>query len=1159
MSHPFSVDVNDPSRAQETARGVRVGHYFVFLDRVLDAPPSGRLGRLLARKPAPGGGRVLPLIDHPVELPGVTLTPHDRAIDPVACVVSERDLYRAEEDTVHLLVASPQPLPGLKLEVEQNGQPLTTRELDLSGGMVVESLAALLPGGYRAQLAIDGRRVGTPCSFTVAEYTLAPLSGRLLRHQLDRSADRLSFTLAVESYQVPFEGKLDVALVEGGRELTRQTIKPRTPGVYEGRVQLTGEGPFRLRLSATDDAERVAEVAIPGSRAREREVTVISELGQEVLLSLMPEPGALAVRGAHLTEGDFLATPLVVEQVVGDRWTIQARADVGCVVLAILDLCTGRFTEQRAGEIKAGGEIVVEGAGPMCTVFVGAIVDDQPFEGYTTFIRPSTLGLTLDAPEQARPGTDVVVKLGAQGAEEVPVLLCVRDQRLTSTDLPEVGLASAAKAAVDRATTGMSEQGLVELEPLIATTFGSGYLPNGVEYVLGGASFDDDTPRSVMRRPPSRPSLARGAARMDVESEPLCEEVACERAVDAFESVSACVVPMAMASPAAEAPTGHPYRETGRALEAEDLGPTRTTFPQVLFYDIVTVRGTAEVVIPAGDALGSFTVEAFALAAGDWASATRALVVDKPVRIDLELPPAVHPEDKVTGRLRVATPSGRARLTLTCDGEPVSLPKVEAGLLATPALCELRVRPGVYCARVEDPESGEVDATELTVGTPGRFRSTARQIGLLQRGERLTLAEAGALTLRVLPAIDEPFGALVKATAGYSHLCCEQTAAKIISAVFMYLTSTSDKDRRAAEEIILAGVAREQRMLRTGQGFLMYPDSSFVSEHYSHLAVRYLWTLRQLDELPGVSARLRQAARQGVVLADTAARAHRMERVPRKISSIEDAHAAATGGGDVAAARAFIEAAVDFSAVAGRGAPRARSRRPSHAVADRALLAYAGASLLALGDLAHGITLANEVTRAFNESGALYSTVDSVAAISLMIQLRRAGVADGKGSVRVNGEEMTVARAAALADQVESVEVLDGVAALEVTTIVEEDWDRFSGGFPLTVGFRDARDKKVRRFSPGDRADLLVQLSRGYQVGDLLHVSLPAALSWIQGGGKVKRFTVDFQGKNELRVPLVVTGKIDGKQHFAVCVRNMFEEERASNPGPLTVSGGGLW
>ena len=70
-------------------------------------------------------------------------------------------------------------------------------------------------------------------------------------------------------------------------------------------------------------------------------------------------------------------------------------------------------------------------------------------------------------------------------------------------------------------------------------------------------------------------------------------------------------------------------------------------------------------------------------------------------------------------------------------------------------------------------------------------------------------------------------------------------------------------------------------------------------------------------------------------------------------------------------------------------------------------------------------------------------------------------------------------------------------------------------------------------------------------MGDLVHVALPACMSWIHGGGRVKRFSIDFEGKDEVRVQIVVTAPIDGKEHFAICVRNMFEEARATSPGLL--------
>ena len=47
-----------------------------------------------------------------------------------------------------------------------------------------------------------------------------------------------------------------------------------------------------------------------------------------------------------------------------------------------------------------------------------------------------------------------------------------------------------------------------------------------------------------------------------------------------------------------------------------------------------------------------------------------------------------------------------------------------------------------------------------------------------------------------------------------------------------------------------------------------------------------------------------------------------------------------------------------------------------------------------------------------------------------------------------------------------------------------------------------------------------------------------------RGGGLVKRMSLAFEGDGRITVPLLVTGEIDGEQHYTVCVRNMFEEQR---------------
>jgi len=76
-----------------------------------------------------------------------------------------------------------------------------------------------------------------------------------------------------------------------------------------------------------------------------------------------------------------------------------------------------------------------------------------------------------------------------------------------------------------------------------------------------------------------------------------------------------------------------------------------------------------------------------------------------------------------------------------------------------------------------------------------------------------------------------------------------------------------------------------------------------------------------------------------------------------------------------------------------------------------------------------------------------------------MIQIRSSGRISGGGQVCANGEKMRLAEAAELSDQVESVEILDGVAAVAVTRIRQEDWNAIAADFPCKVGYRDFCDK----------------------------------------------------------------------------------------------------
>ena len=255
-------------------------------------------------------------------------------------------------------------------------------------------------------------------------------------------------------------------------------------------------------------------------------------------------------------------------------------------------------------------------------------------------------------------------------------------------------------------------------------------------------------------------------------------------------------------------------------------------------------------------------------------------------------------------------------------------------------------------------------------------------------------------------------------------------------------------------------------------------------------------------------------------------------------------------------------------------------------VATRRETAYAAATLLAAKDAADmpiAIAATNYLTAQMNEEGRLYSTIDTAACLALLLALRDSGLIDesGKsGRVLLNGEEMKLADALAFEGKVKSLRCLEGIIAAQVTTEVIEDWGTFKGNLPVEV-YLERRGTIQQHFTMGDELTLVIRVAQ-YEPGLLAHVCLPDALARVVGGGQVKRFSLDFQGKNELRVPLAAVGRTHlpasknanlerslqqwlglndehadadtaNTQHWAVIVRNMFKEEQIGNPGLLAV------
>ena len=605
MDTLYDVQITDYQKAQEVAAKVRLGHAFAFLDGAvaIEDGGAGARRRRLQIEPQAGGRRVVALVGEPVSLPGARITPQPWSVDRIAGLSTDRDLYRAENDTVYFHAAFASPPANAAVVLSCNGSHLLRRELEVVGGMAIEPVAMLLAGQYEATLEIDGREQGAPVRFTVAEFSLAPIAARLVDHQLERASGTLSFTLAVESYQQPLERKIVVALVEGGYEVTNVELEPESAGLYRGRLAGADstEGALRLRVTLAGDAARVTEVAVPGSRRSERETTCVNELGREQLFCVLPEPGAIATHGGYLSDGQFFDTPVAAEGVLTASPTLTLNKAVESMVLVIHDLASGATTVREIGAREAGACVPVETGATAACVFVGAWIDGQPFEAFTTFLRPRAFDLGVEVLATPEPGGVLRLALTASGAPgPLRMLLCIRDARLTQADRPALALGASLKRGTASLTEPMLERELSTLNE---------YLRVEPEYVILG---DDEI-----------------AYLEDVEFDGMVAGAGQD-----YGGLEEVTVRSAF----------------GEAVQA--LPVVRSEFPQVLFFAALDVDTRTELSISLGDALTTYVIEAFAVHDGTWCEAQDTVVIDQPLRVDLDLPPFVNEGDSARGTLR---------------------------------------------------------------------------------------------------------------------------------------------------------------------------------------------------------------------------------------------------------------------------------------------------------------------------------------------------------------------------------------------------------------------------------------------------------------------------------------------------------------------------
>lgn len=567
---------------------------------------------------------------------------------------------------------------------------------------------------------------------------------------------------------------------------------------------------------------------------------------------------------------------------------------------------------------------------------------------------------------------------------------------------------------------------------------------------------------------------------------------------------------------------------------------------------IVEVEGEETVKVDIGPGQRHLRILAFAVSDMDWTHRELSLRTFSDPYIELTVPNSMFEEDTVRGYAHIRSSRAITNIEGTIEGRAITLKDkttkdIVESLNAGEFDLAFDLSPGLLCVEFEQDGLEETVTKTTMIRRTGQFHSLSHQAQILRAGEsRSTSEELPRLSLKNGLAVS--LKDLCQGLAIYPYHCCEQTASRVL-AIGVYLSQTEDsQDADWAFDLYKRGVEQLAMMWMEGQGFSLYPNPLSVNKYWGKTASEHLLKLDLFTELKK-SRRYKNVTARALEMARDCGRSFTLKR-RSVIKSAEKAYGVLALESSSVDEREKAESYI-FSALSKIG-------KRSVNVADRAERAFIAASLLRMKTetaLSSACRVYNDLSQHLTEAGRLYSSYDSIALLILLWELERRGIghigAEGKTKVRVDGELVSLSEnGVESCDGFNCIEVLTGAVIVEQSKRRTLSWDKLTSNFKTKITLRGAQGRPSYRV--GDRITLNCAISKGYVPGDLIHVSLPACLSRQVGGGQIREFSIDFKGRSQLIIPLFVNdstrdskGRL-GTQSIALCVRNMFDEDRIS-------------
>jgi len=1132
----LSVEVTNQMTFMPMKDRLFVGSSFAFVDgpddeisKLIYAKLHGQLKKSKKMKRA-----VIP-VSGEVELLGCVVKGGRGNRNQLGVLVPDKDSYREGDDVARVLVFEPESKgKSVQLDVKLNGAPLDVMNVPIDdNGCGIARVPTLVAGKYEVHVNGSG-----DCSFEASRYELDPLTISVTASR--KTPEGIEIDLSAERFGKPMKGKAEVRLIDDGTPISEQVVEFKD-GVVTSKWDDLGEGNASVMLTPADDKSLIASAPILGSRREEREDTTISRMGRVMTASLMASKGARKERGIYVSEESVTNAPISLESVFCDNGKLNLKfsADASKVTVAVSDPSSGEIEIYDVGDVSKGSKRSIKVNSAFALVSVGAFVKDRPWEANATVINPSRGEFKLSMPGEGlfEPGDEMEIDLTSK--EPCSVFLKVVDTRVRAMYEPVVAIASKAKSWFSREMLGLLTGNA--WKPVIVDgmyRYMRGFTgPTGPTGWTGssGASGHGypggrrrlSQARVISRRGavPYDDAMTKGVAGSQGSSGDPSYHVSYHATPDStfLGTDDHKVYAASLAPPAANAMGSEELTSGGGIFLCDSINvempevaemESRKSDADVVFCDLLRVpKSGRKVKIKLPDRIASYDVKAFFVSGNDWSEAEEKAVAIKHLYIEPMIPAVAVPTDQC----RAVVVNGKdCEAIVTVNGEKVEITRFKTPDGASVMLTWAAL-PGVH--EVAATYKGHSDRVSKIVEPPGEEIVLSQETHVMAKGETYELEE-DALSAYVMPGLEEELETVVHVTVNYEHCCCEQTAAKIVAAC-VAATVGNDGDKAKAYKAIANGRAR-LRSLYNGGAFNYYPGHG-VNAWASDLAARRVAQVDVKDAPKDVAEALDDIRKMGVSVVASASSSYQ-----------SDLEAAFAKG--------------DFSSVSTTDAMTAASSvkgGSSMAIADAA---YAASCLLRSGRIAPGIQVANEVAKAVApaKGGAMYGTNDMLGYLMMVMSLSDTGVIPASGGkVVVDGAKKDVVDATN--DPATRIEATDNPVAIRINRVKKLRLDEETSEVPIEVKLVGAKGKKVKA---GQMARLVVRTD-GYKAGDVVVVRLPQGLSRVVGGGKQKKFQVDFEGKNEVSIDLVAHEAAE--QQMGVVVRNMYDSSRIGSAGLIDV------